>query len=88
MDKRILNSTAFKRGYGTVDELLQEVGEEGLRHLQLGGYIKNGLSREGETFCLSKKGKKVLYYYGNEIKKSHRIQNFFLHNLLGFNSAY
>ena len=87
METRILESTILKRGYGTVNELLEEVSKDDLRHLQLGGYIQNGISDEGETFCLTKKGKDMLYFYSGDVSMKHKIQSWILHYLFRFNVA-
>lgn len=75
MRNEILNSNVFKRGYGTISELLEEISKDDLRYLQLGGYIKTGISNEGETFSITKKGKKMIYFYSDDISLIHKIQN-------------
>ena len=85
MEAGILKSTILKRGYGTVDELLQEVSRDDLKHLQLGGYIQNGISNEGETFRLTKKGEEMLYFYSDNVSLKHKIQSWILHYLFRFN---
>ena len=87
MDTRILESATLKRGYGTINALEEEVTRDGVLHLQLGGYIENGISKDGETFRLTKRGRKLLYYYGDKVSKKHRIQSFLLHHLMRFNVA-
>lgn len=85
MEAGILKSTILKRGYGTVNELLQEVSRDDLKHLQLGGYIQNGISNEGETFRLTKKGEEMLYFYSDNVSLKHKIQSWILHYLFRFN---
>ena len=75
MRNKILDSNVFKRGYGTISELLEEISKDDLRYLQLGGYIKIGISNEGETFSITKKGKKILYFYSDDISLMHKIQS-------------
>lgn len=85
MEDRILKSSILKRGYGTVDELLQEVSMDDFKHLQLGNYIQNGISNEGETFRLTKKGEKMLYFYGNNVSLKHKIQSWILRYIFRIN---
>lgn len=85
MEAGILKSTILKRGYGTVNELLQEVSRDELKYLQLGGYIQNGISNEGETFRLTKKGEEMLYFYSDNVSLKHKIQSWILHYLFRFN---
>lgn len=85
METEILKSAILKRGYGTIDELLKEVSRDDLKHLQLGGYIQNGISNEGETFRLTKKGKEMLYFYSDNVSLKHKIQSWILHYLFRFN---
>lgn len=85
MEARILNSHTLQKGYGTIDNLEREITQEGVLHLQLGGYIENGISDEGETFRLTKRGERMLYYYSDRINRKHRILNFFLNRFLKFN---
>lgn len=85
MEERILKSATLKKGYGTVADLEREITPEGVLHLQLGGYIHNGISDEGETFRLTKRGKDMLYYNNNGVSLKHRIQGWFLQHVLGFN---
>ena len=87
MEERILKSATLKKGYGTMSELENEITPEEVLHLQLGGYIENGISNEGETFRLTKRGKDMLYYYSDDVSIKHRIQGFLLRYVLGFNVA-
>lgn len=88
MVAKILASSALKRGHGTMRELEEDFSAEDIRHLQLGGYIENGISPNlGETFRETKKLKDMKYFFGDKITWKHKVQNFFLHHLLGFNVA-
>ncbi len=68
-----------------MNELLQEVSRDELKYLQLGGYIQNGISNEGETFRLTKKGEEMLYFYSDNVSLKHKIQSWILHYLFRFN---
>lgn len=69
----IFNNTCLKRGYGTIDELLKEIPEKDLKHLLSSGYIRCGISAEGETFSLTIKGKKMKYFYSDRISIKDKI---------------
>ena len=69
----IFNSTCLKRGYGTIDELLKEISEKDLKHLLSSGYIRSGISAEGETFSLTKKGERMKYFYSNRVSIKDKI---------------
>lgn len=84
MEDRILKSNVLKRGYGTVNELLQDISMGEFTHLQLGGYIQSGISDEGETFSLTKKGKMMLYFYSDNVSFKHKIQSWILHHIFRF----
>ena len=78
MNASILGSATLQKGYGTLSALEKELSPEDIRHLQLGGYIENGISpKVGETFRLTKRGKDMLYFNSDKISLKHRIQNFF-----------
>ena len=88
MTDTILKSDVLKRGYGTLQELKQELSDEDIRHLQLGGYIENGIAPNvGETFRLTKSGKDMLYLYSDEISLKDRLMGWFLHYILGYKVA-
>lgn len=82
--EKILSSNLLNRGYGTIKELTEEISENGIRYLQLGGYIHCGISPEfGETFKLNKTGKDLLYFYSDKISLKDRIMSFYITKILG-----
>ena len=85
MDDKILKSATLRKGYGLVADLEKEMTHDDILHLQLGGYIHNGISDKGETFCLTKRGKDMFYYNSSKVTWKHRIQGWFLQHALGFN---
>jgi len=69
-------------------ELEKDLSAEEIRSLQLGGYIENGISPNfGGTFRETKKLKDLKYFFGEDITWKHKVQNFLLHRVSGFNVA-
>lgn len=85
MNNRILKSNIFNKGHGLKEELLKEILREDLNYLQLGGYIRIGISPNGETFSLTKKGKKMLYLYSDKINIKDKILDFIFKYIIRFN---
>lgn len=85
MNNRILKSNILNKGHGLKEELLKEILREDLNYLQLGGYIRIGISPNGETFSLTKKGKKMLYLYSDKINIKDKILDFIFKYIIRFN---
>jgi len=88
MTDKVLKSTALKRGYGTLKELEEQVTAEDILHLQLGGYIENGISPdEGETFRVTKSGKNMLYFHSDKVSWKDMFMSLYMHYILGYKVA-
>ena len=85
MNNKILKCHILKKGYGTIEELLKEISREDMEYLHRGGYIRIGISPNGETFSLTKKGKKMLYLYSDKISIKDKILDFIFKYIIRFN---
>lgn len=59
MCDNIICNEALSKGYGLLKDLERALSEDEARDLELLGYIENAISDNGETWKLTKKGKKV-----------------------------
>jgi hypothetical protein len=46
-----------KRAYGYIEELEMAIGKEGVRGLEIMGYIRNGFNEEGDTWKVTERGR-------------------------------
>lgn len=81
----IFECNILKKGYGTIEELLEEISREDMEYLQRNGYIRIGISPNGETFSVTKEGKEILYLYSDKISIKDRILDFIFKYIIRFN---
>ena len=85
MNNKILKCHILKKGHGTIEDLLKELSREDIERLYRSGYIKIGISPNGETFSITKKGKKMLYLYSDKINIKDKILDFIFKYIIRFN---
>ena len=85
MNNRILKSNILNKGHGLKEELLKDISREDIERLYRSGYIRIGISPNGETFSLTKKGKKMLYLYSDKINIKDKILDFIFKYIIRFN---
>lgn len=81
----IFECNTLKKGYGTIEELSEEISREDIEHLYRSGYIRIGISPKGETFSVTREGKEILYLYSNKISVKDRILDFIFKYIIRFN---
>lgn len=85
MNNKILGCNILNKGHGTIEDLLKELSREDIERLYRSGYIRIGISPNGETFSLTKKGKKMLYLYNDKINIKDKILDFIFKYIIRFN---
>ncbi len=85
MHNRLLKSNILNKGHGTIEELLTEISREDMERLYRSGYIRIGISPNGETFSLTKKGKEILYLYSDKVNIKDKILDFIFKYIIRFN---
>ena len=70
---------------GFVSELKSKLGEKDFRSLELQGFIKNAVSKDGNTWALTKEGNKVRNYFLSRPSVKTRVSDWVLRNLLHMN---
>ena len=85
MNNKILKSNILNKGHGTIEDLLKELSREDIERLYRSGYIRMGISPNGETFSITKKGKKILYLYSDKINIKDKILDFIFKYIIRFN---
>lgn len=84
MNKLAIESPIFEHKSGLLCDLEAAISAEEVRRLERLGYIENAVSPKGETWRLSKKGRKARKALVGKVSFRDRISDFFLSNVLHY----
>lgn len=84
MSKLAIESSIFKNKSGLLCDLEKAISAEEVHRLERLGYIENAVSPKGETWRLSKKGRKARKALVGKASFRDRISDFFLSNVLHY----
>lgn len=85
MYSNIICNDALSKGYGLLKDLESALSENEVRDLELLGYIENAISPNGETWKLTKKGKKLRKLLMNRSSLSDFLKDWIYTKILRFN---
>lgn len=85
MYDHIICNDAFSKGHGLLKDLERTLSESEVRDLELLGYIENAISPNGETWMLTKKGRKCRKLLMSRNSLSDCIKDWIYIKVLGLN---
>lgn len=81
----IICNEALSKGCGLLKDLESALSENEVRDLELLGYIENAISSDGETWRLTKKGKKLRKLLMSQGSLNDFIRDWIYTKILRFN---
>ncbi len=84
MNSAVICNPAFKKKSGLVSDLLRSVPEDEIMRLERLGYIENGVSPNGETWKLTRKGVEYRSFMLPSRSVADGITDWILNKIVGF----